>query len=292
MIGLSARFVIVCGCAGLLVVSTVLSLRRSPVAELPPASSFRARTNVERTADPLLGEPPAAETEMVAPSTATPEIPSALVAACGEWDPERRGYFIEAALRAWAARDVAAAGAWAQTQSFIARAVALAAVVNGAAEGDPAAAERYVAALVQAEPANAVEYGGFLLAALGDAGEHARAAEWASRSAAPQPEWLSAAYGRWARDDAPAAWLAANALRDDYARHLAARAALNAWAKAQPNQLLHYAAQMADGPDKTFALTTALRAWSAREPEQAAAWILEHREAFAGVPRPELILED
>ena len=264
-----------------------------PQGAIPLARIAVPGPAAEPLAASILPEPSARPAALTpAPARGAKEPPADLIAACGEENEERRSERIQSALRTWAATDVEAAGAWARRQTYLARAVALAAVVNGAAAGDAEAAERFVAKLTEAESDQAAEYGAFLIFALGETGDHARAAAWAGRGEELRIDWFQIAYGRWARQDPAAAWRAAGLLENPDHRQAAAYATLGMWARERPRELAETAARFPAGPEKNFALVAAVRAWAEREPQTAAEWMLAHREAFDGVPKIETILED
>lgn len=257
-------------------------------SEGPAAERLRESTPVAQA--PVPADPDHHDGVSTSPDHA--RLPSALVAACREPDPERRTAAITAALRNWAAQDVDAAGAWARTQSYVLLDLALAAVVNGAAAGNPDSAERFVNRLSEAEPERATDYGSFLVFALGEIGEHARAAAWTARVSEPPSDWLILAYGRWADKDPRMAWHSLSAIEEAQSRRTAMYAVLRGWARAQPRDLADTAKDFPTGPERNFALVTALRSWAEKDPGQASAWMFKHRDAVAGIPHVDTILED
>jgi hypothetical protein len=207
--------------------------------------------------------------------------------ALAECDESLRHDLLRALISGWASVDIEGAGRWALSQTFLYTDAALAAVFHGG-RAQPDEAIRYARALSVAEPARRADIGQYLIAALGEADEHSRAATYAVEGSECAQPWLTAAFSRWARQDPESAMRTAIALEDADHRRTAYRAAISGWARSSPQNLVTYAVDLPHGEDRNFALMTGLRAWSAREPEAAAAWIAQARP-IVGV---ELVLED
>ena len=247
--------------------------RRATVSESP------ARVSPEHAATAAINPDRAAHIFSTAFSTAQREPDAAL-----------REQKLLAALTEWAGVDVAAAGGWlVANPEALPPDLALAALFEGA-KSRPEPAVAYAQDLALQFPERAADIGSCLVAALGRAGEHPRAARFAAATDAQQhPGLLTAAYHGWGRHQPQEALLSTRALAHADQRRAAFHAVVAGWAKTDPSALAQYAASALGGDERTFALVTALRQWAAKSPEEAAQFLTK---TAGPLPGAELILED
>lgn len=219
-------------------------------------------------------------------------LPAGVLLALQQPDSELRGPALEAALREWAKSDLERAWAWARAQTYLARPLALAAIVSGAVESDTDRAVTFVEKVSRTDPENADDYGRDLIAALGRIGEDSRAANWACGGEAPNIDWITGAFDHWAAGQPEPALLAASAIEDPTRRRAAVDAAIQGWARSDARSLAECAMKFPAGPERNLAVVTALRSWASAEPNQAADWMQSHAGAIASIPNLPTIAED
>jgi hypothetical protein len=169
----------------------------------------------------------------------------------------------------------------------------LATLINAAALEAPALAEDLLATLAAETPADARALQGYLIVALGHAGDHERAAALAAE-APPEDrtDLLTVAYTAWAQREPETALDAALMLDDPLRQRAAFQAAITGWSRQDPRKLAECAAEFPPGPEKKLALRIALRAWAETSPADALGWFDTHRAALDGISRDELTDND
>jgi hypothetical protein len=179
------------------------------------------------------------------------------------------------------------------TPNAVSRDLTLATIVQRAAEQGSDLAEELASTLSAENPADARALQGYLIVALGRAGDHERAAALAADS---PPEdrinFLTIAYAAWAQHEPETALDSALNLDDPARQRAAFQAAVSGWARRDPQRLAECAAEFPDGPEKKLALRLALRAWAKTRPAEAFRWYDGHRAALVGISRDELADND
>ena len=192
-------------------------------------------------------------------------------------------------LRRWASHDMRAAGEWLIDHlNDIPADPAFAALFHGAVN-DPANAVVFADELAERLPDLRSHLGSCLIAALGNVGEHERAARFAlEREAGNDPIWSVAAFHRWGEQAPREASVFTFSLPASARRTTAFHAMSSGWARNDPAGLAHAATTFPQKEEREFALITALRQWAARAPDDAADFMLRN----GPLPRAALILED
>jgi hypothetical protein len=168
--------------------------------------------------------------------------------------------------------------------------VGLSALFDGLA-GDPEMAIASAQTLAQEFPELAPDLCAHLVAALGRAGAHSAAAEFARAGEGSAGQaWTTTAFFEWGRADPTGALPALDAIADADRRHAAFQALVSGWAKQDPQRLLEAFPDFPPGWDQRFAVITGLRAWIQRDPEAAAAWVARTKLPFD--PDWELVLAE
>lgn len=198
----------------------------------------------------------------------------ALSLAQNQPDWRLRDILRDASLRGWAAASPDAAGDWALGVRIEERRAVVAAVFQGAAAEDPAAAASLALRLCAADPYPAGDYGHAAIAALVDAGAFAQAADFGAAMGAQNHDYLfKSAYFEWARQRPAEALAAAGKITDPRLAAQARAQAITGWSWADAAGLAAHALTLPPGPERSQALAESLPLWLERHPEQAAAWI-------------------
>ncbi len=192
-------------------------------------------------------------------------------------------------LRGWASHDMRAASDWLVDHLHdIPADPAFAALFHGAVN-NPANAVVFADELAERLPDLRSHLGSCLVAALGNVGEHERAARFAlEREVEHDPLWSVAAFHRWGEQDPRDAAVFVFSLPASARRTTAFHAMTSGWARTDPAGLAHAATTFPQKEEREFALITALRQWAARAPDDAADFMLRN----GPLPRAALVLED
>ncbi|MGP1667326.1 MAG: hypothetical protein ACTS5I_15755 [Rhodanobacter sp.] len=190
-----------------------------------------------------------------------------------ETDPELRAHLLDVMMRRWAQYDFAAAARWARSQSGLTKERMLVALFIGGSES-PETIIAFARTISREEPGQAKDVGSYLIQALGRAGNHESAADYAAEGdGETHDDWLVSAYSRWGYQNPETAVLHAIGLADPQKRQHAFRAAATGWAQTDPQALLESARTFPDGPEKTFSMTVALREWAEQDAAAVARWV-------------------
>lgn len=199
---------------------------------------------------------------------------AALALALDEPNRTRRRLWRSAALRGWAATAPAAAAAWIVAQAPGAESTDDITASFAATASTPATALRLARRFASYLPGGATEQGGWLIAALADAGEFNPAVQFALSGNAEQRDvWIASAFSRWSEQQPRAATTAANSLPETALRDVAWRAAVVNWAQNEPASLADYALKLPAGEARTYAFGEALRLWIDQDVVRASGWL-------------------
>lgn len=280
-----------------------------------PIASGRASETAAKPNPPLISVKPAETAEAALPRrtedpetrwaglSARPGTPAgenemaALIEKMAEQDPQRaislaaaqtnlrlRAALLRAALKGWGRTDPQSAVAWTQTETVLDQAQAVNALLQGAVQ-DPDQAARVTAALIQKNPARAQEYGSDLISAMTEAGQFARAADFATAGTANcRDDWMLAAYSRWAEFQPQAAVAAAMQIADPGLRDTALNAIIVGWSPTDPQGLVEFTQNHLPPGQQNSALMSAIGFWADSDPLAAATWINQNNPGEASDP--------